>query len=129
MGDLSPRKVSLEVKSFFDDTKYHLTISGHFDVVLEIALHLKPDLKHVIEEIETSYMPQHFYDDLGSNVRRFANRYIRITHVTKRSHTEEISVFSREQLCDVLLNENWRLIGFTSNMDHVIVEKWMKTLP
>ena len=126
MSDIHVR--SIEVKSYLEETKYFLILSGHVDALLGLNLPFTPKLDATVRGINKAYMPLHVYDEMGSNVRRFGNNYIRITHVMKRSHSEEVDVFSREELCDVMLNEGWNLMGFACYPEQVVVEKWVKRI-
>ena len=129
------KKRLVEVKSYTDETKYYLVMSGHIECLLDLAhvIPIRSDLDRILQKALEGYMPVHSYDEAGSNVRIFANNYARLIHICKRSKSEEVEVFSREQISDILVNEGWELVGFSSHQGSIptrmsVVERWMKTL-
>ena len=126
---------TLEIKSYAEETKYVIILSGHMDTVLEALalLQIRKDRDYValVEAAKTSGMPEQAVDSAGSSIRMFVNNYIRLKHVTKRSTTEGVDVYSREQISDVLMSNGWELAGFSSHEGYTktgmaVVQMWVK---
>ena len=126
---------TLEVKSYAEEKSYVIILSGHVNCLME-ALKLLPLRKDVdygshLQAARVSYMPDQPVDKMGSSIRMFANDYARVKHVTKRSTSEEVEVFAREQVSDTLVNAGWELVGFSSHEGYTktgmaVVERWLK---
>lgn len=126
---------ALEVKSYAEEGKYIIFLSGHITTVMAVMtkLQIHPKMIDVLEEAQSGYMKMSYYDDMGSNVRKFANDYVRVMQIFKRSSSEEVEVFSREQVTDFLLNDGWKMIGFSgqagpSMSGLAVVERWVKSV-
>ena len=123
----------LEVKSWADSDHYYLLLSGHCDVLQTLNVPLIEKIQERLKIAQTSYMPKSTFDQLGSNIRVYSNNYARVVYVMRHSEYEEAEVFSREQMSDCLINDGWKLIGFTAleglnPQNMTVAEKWTKTM-
>lgn len=112
-----------------DYTQAHLSV-----FMKALGLLANPYPHAVISVITYTFLFFQKYDDNGSNIRCFANGYVRITHKVKFSSCEEVTPVLRENISDIMFHEGWDLIGFAAHQgpsqnttSTTVVEKWVKS--